>query len=41
MTIAEAARALDISESTADNDWAYARFWFRVEMEERGGEGAS
>jgi RNA polymerase sigma factor (TIGR02999 family) len=29
----EAARALDISISTADNDWAYARAWLRVAME--------
>ncbi len=33
LTIAEAAQALGISESTADNDWAYARSWLRVEME--------
>jgi RNA polymerase sigma factor (sigma-70 family) len=29
----EAARALGISPSTADNDWAYARAWLRVEMD--------
>jgi RNA polymerase sigma factor (TIGR02999 family) len=33
MTIEEAAQALGISTSTADNDWAYARCWLRVEME--------
>jgi RNA polymerase sigma factor (TIGR02999 family) len=33
LTIAEAAQMLGISESTADNDWAYARAWLRVEME--------
>jgi RNA polymerase sigma factor (TIGR02999 family) len=39
LTIAEAARALGIAESTADSDWAYARCWLRVEMEGRGGDG--
>jgi RNA polymerase sigma factor (TIGR02999 family) len=29
----DAAEALGISPSTADNDWAYARAWLRVEME--------
>jgi RNA polymerase sigma factor (TIGR02999 family) len=29
----EAADALGISVSTADNDWAYARAWLRLEME--------
>jgi RNA polymerase sigma factor (TIGR02999 family) len=33
LTIEEAAKALDISTSTADNDWLYARSWLRVEME--------
>jgi RNA polymerase sigma factor (TIGR02999 family) len=33
LTILEAAQALGISESTADNDWAYARCWLRLEME--------
>jgi RNA polymerase sigma factor (TIGR02999 family) len=33
MTIEEAAEALGISTSTADNDWAYARCWLRVAME--------
>jgi RNA polymerase sigma factor (TIGR02999 family) len=32
-TIDEAAQALGISASTADNDWAYARCWLRLEME--------
>jgi RNA polymerase sigma factor (TIGR02999 family) len=41
LTIAEAARALGVSESTADNDWAYARSWLRLEIEGRaGGDGA-
>jgi RNA polymerase sigma factor (TIGR02999 family) len=35
LTIAEAAAALGISESTADNDWAYARSWLRLEIEGR------
>ena len=31
LTIEEAAQALGISTSTADNDWAYARCWLRLE----------
>jgi RNA polymerase sigma factor (TIGR02999 family) len=38
LTIAEAARALGISASTADNDWAYARSWLRLEIEGRAGD---
>ena len=34
LTLAEAARALNISASTADNDWAYAKSWLKVEMAE-------
>lgn len=34
LTLAEAASALRISASTADNDWAYARAWLKVEMAE-------
>lgn len=33
MTIENAADVLGISTSTADNDWAYARSWLRVEMD--------
>jgi RNA polymerase sigma factor (TIGR02999 family) len=33
LTNEQAARALDISSSTADNDWAYARAWLRLEMD--------
>ena len=29
----QAASALGISSSTADNDWAYAKSWLRVEMQ--------
>jgi RNA polymerase sigma factor (TIGR02999 family) len=32
LTNEEAAQALGISTSTADNDWAYARCWLRVEL---------
>src|SRR4051794_39281372 len=32
LTVDQAARALGISPSTADNDWAYARSWLRVAM---------
>jgi len=35
----EAAAALGISPSTADNDWSYARAWLRVELGD--GAGAS
>jgi len=34
LTMAEAANALGVSTSTADNDWAYARSWLKVELEE-------
>jgi RNA polymerase sigma factor (TIGR02999 family) len=33
LTIEQAARVLDVSASTADNDWAYARAWLRLEIE--------
>jgi RNA polymerase sigma factor (TIGR02999 family) len=33
LTIDEAAQLLGISPSTANNDWAYARCWLRVEIE--------
>jgi RNA polymerase sigma factor (TIGR02999 family) len=39
LTIEQAAQALDISTSTADNDWAYARCWLRLEIEGDKGEG--
>jgi RNA polymerase sigma factor (TIGR02999 family) len=32
LTNAQAAAALNISTSTADNDWAYAKNWLRVEI---------
>ena len=32
LTISQAAEVLGISSSTADNDWAYARSWLRLEM---------
>lgn len=32
LTICQAAEALQISESTADADWAYAKSWLRVHM---------
>src|SRR5438552_3742182 len=35
MTNEQAAEALGISPSTADNDWAYARSWLRVEMSDQ------
>src|SRR5262245_47022651 len=33
LSIAEAAEVLGISTSTAENDWAYARSWLRLEIE--------
>jgi RNA polymerase sigma factor (TIGR02999 family) len=33
LTNEQAAQALGISSSTADNDWAYARSWLRLAME--------
>ena len=35
LTVPEAARALGISASTADNDWAYAKTWLRLELSEQ------
>jgi RNA polymerase sigma factor (TIGR02999 family) len=37
LTGEEAARVLGISTTTAENDWAYARSWLRLEMEETKG----
>jgi RNA polymerase sigma factor (TIGR02999 family) len=34
LTNVQAAAALGVSPSTADNDWAYARCWLRLELEE-------
>ena len=33
-TVDEAARALDIAPSTADDDWAYARAWLRLALDD-------
>ncbi len=35
LTNEQAAQALGISISTADNDWAYARSWLRLELSEQ------
>ncbi|MCS7471701.1 sigma-70 family RNA polymerase sigma factor [Stieleria sp. ICT_E10.1] len=32
LTVAQAARALGVSTSTAENDWTYARSWLKLEM---------
>lgn len=32
LTVAQAAKTLGISTSTAENDWTYARSWLRLEM---------
>ena len=34
LSLSESAIALGISASTADNDWAYAKAWLKVEMAE-------
>lgn len=34
LTLSEAAKALGVSASTADSDWAYAKTWLKVEMAE-------
>jgi RNA polymerase sigma factor (TIGR02999 family) len=39
LTIEEAAEALGISASTADNDWAYARCWLRLAIDGTPGKG--
>ena len=33
LTVLQAANALEISESTANADWAYAKSWLRLELE--------
>jgi RNA polymerase sigma factor (TIGR02999 family) len=38
LTTAQAAVALGVSISTAENDWAYARSWLRIRMGESDGE---
>jgi RNA polymerase sigma factor (TIGR02999 family) len=40
LTNAETADTLGISSSTADNDWAYARCWLRLEMDGNDGAGS-
>jgi RNA polymerase sigma factor (TIGR02999 family) len=35
LTVGQAAEALGISPSTADEDWAYARSWLRLEIGDR------
>ena len=32
LTTAQSAKMLEISTTTAENDWAYARSWLRLEM---------
>ena len=38
LTTAQAAAALGVSTSTAENDWAYARSWLRLRMGEPDGD---
>jgi DNA-directed RNA polymerase specialized sigma24 family protein len=39
LTSAQAADALGISTSTAENDWYYARSWLRLEMGDQAPDG--
>jgi RNA polymerase sigma factor (TIGR02999 family) len=39
LTTAQAAAVLGISPATADNDWAYARCWLRLEIEGSAADG--
>ena len=41
LTIEQAAQALGISTTTAENDWTYARCWLRLEIEGGGNDNAS
>ena len=41
LTIAQAASAIGVSTSTAENDWTYARAWLRLEMSDDGSQLAS
>lgn len=36
LTVTEAAEALGVSVSTAENDWAYARGWLKLELDGEG-----
>src|SRR5262245_29563688 len=38
LTIEQAAQALNISTTTAENDWTYTRCWLRLEIEGEGHE---
>ncbi len=41
LTVEQAAQVLGIATSTAQKDWTYARFWLRLEIEERRREALS
>ena len=41
LTIEQAAQVLGIATSTAQNDWAYARYWLRLKIEESLLDGSS
>jgi RNA polymerase sigma factor (TIGR02999 family) len=41
LTVAQAAQVLGVSTSTAENDWAYARCWLRLEIERGGNDDRS
>ena len=41
LTIAQAASAIGVSTSTAENDWTYARAWLRLEMSDDGSQRVS
>ena len=38
LTVTEAAKTLEVSTATAENDWAYARSWLLLEVSRSGSE---
>jgi len=40
LTVSQAAQALGISTSTAENDWTYTRSWLKLEMSGGGNDEA-
>jgi DNA-directed RNA polymerase specialized sigma24 family protein len=39
LTVPQAAQVLGVSLATAENDWAYAKSWLKVQLAARNGEG--
>jgi DNA-directed RNA polymerase specialized sigma24 family protein len=38
LTVSEAAKALEVSVATAENDWAYAKSWLKLQLSNTDGE---